>query len=136
MVIAGLNGPKDRAREAERLLEHGFRDFKNYQLYAQGDAVDHADVWLGSTGTVPLVVPEDVFVTLTPEARRDLQVKVVYDGPIPAPVADGSELAYLEIVAPGLEPRQVPLVAGEAVQAASVFGRVTSAIEYLIWGPS
>jgi hypothetical protein len=51
-------------------------------------------------------------------------------------VADGSELAYLEIVAPGLEPRQVPLVAGEAVQAASVFGRVTSAIEYLIWGPS
>jgi D-alanyl-D-alanine carboxypeptidase (penicillin-binding protein 5/6) len=136
MVIAGLNGPKDRAREAERLLEHGFRDFKNYQLYAQGDAVDHADVWLGSTGTVPLVVPEDVFVTLTPEARRDLQVKVVYDGPIPAPVADGSELAYLEIVAPGLEPRKVPLVAGEAVQAASVFGRVTSAIEYLIWGPS
>jgi len=30
----------------------------------------------------------------------------------------------------------VPLIAGEAVQAASVLGRVTSAIGYLIWGPS
>ena len=136
MVIAGLDRPPDRAREAERLLEHGFRDFKNYQLFARGDAVDHADVWLGSTGTVPLVVQEDVTVSLSAEGRRDLQVKVVYDGPIPAPVADGSQLAYLEIVAPGLEPRQVPLIAGEAVQEASVLGRVTSAIGYLIWGPS
>ncbi|MGH6901057.1 MAG: D-alanyl-D-alanine carboxypeptidase family protein [Geminicoccaceae bacterium] len=136
MVISGLERPPDRAREAERLLEHGFRDFKNYQLFARGDSVDHADVWLGSTGTVPLVVQEDVWVSLTPEGRRDLEVKVIYDGPIPAPVADGSQLARLEIVAPGLEPRQVPLVAGEAVQAASMFGRVSSALEYLIWGPS
>ena len=136
MVISGLERAPDRAREAERLLEHGYRNFKNYQLFARGDAVDHADVWLGSTGTVPLVIQEDVWVSLSPEGRRDLQVKVVYDGPIPAPVADGTPLAYLEIVAPGLEPRQVPLVAGEAVQAANVLGRVTSAIGYLIWGPS
>ena len=136
MVLAGLEGPADRARESERLLEHGFRDFKNYQLFAQGDAVEHADVWLGSTDTVPLVVQDDVWVSLTPEGRRELEVKVVYDGPIPAPVADGSQLAQLEISAPGLEPRRVPLIAGEAVQAASMFGRMTSAIGYLIWGPS
>jgi serine-type D-Ala-D-Ala carboxypeptidase (penicillin-binding protein 5/6) len=136
MVLAGLEGPAERARESERLLEHGFRDFKNYQLFARGDSVDHADVWLGSTGTVPLVVPDDVWVSLTPEGRRDLEVKVVYDGPIPAPVADGSQLAQLEISAPGLEPRRVPLIAGEAVQAANMFGRMTSAIGYLIWGPS
>jgi D-alanyl-D-alanine carboxypeptidase (penicillin-binding protein 5/6) len=136
MVLAGLEGPAERARESERLLEHGFRDFKNYQLFARGDSVDHADVWLGSTGTVPLVVQDDVWVSLTPEGRRDLEVKVVYDGPIPAPVADGTQLAQLEISAPGLEPRRVPLIAGEAVQAANVFGRMTSAIGYLIWGPS
>jgi serine-type D-Ala-D-Ala carboxypeptidase (penicillin-binding protein 5/6) len=136
LVLAGLEGPTDRARESERLLEHGFRDFKNYQLFAQGDPVEHADVWLGSMDTVPLVVQNDVWVSLTPEGRRDLEVKVVYDGPIPAPVADGSQLAQLEISAPGLEPRRVPLIAGEAVQAASMFGRMTSAIGYLIWGPS
>lgn len=136
LVLAGLEHPSDRASESERLLEHGFRNFKNYQLFARGDAVDHADVWRGSTPSVPLVVQDDVWVSLTADGRRDLEVKVVYDGPIPAPVADGSQLAELEITAPGLEPRRVPLIAGESVQAASMFGRMTSAIGYLIWGPS
>jgi serine-type D-Ala-D-Ala carboxypeptidase (penicillin-binding protein 5/6) len=132
----GLERPSDRARESERLLEYGYRNFKSYQLFARGDFVSHADVWLGSATTVPLVLADDVWVTLTPDARRDLEVKVIYDGPIPAPVANGSELAQLDITAPGLEPRRLPLIAGEAVQAASMFGRMSSAIGYLIWGPS
>jgi serine-type D-Ala-D-Ala carboxypeptidase (penicillin-binding protein 5/6) len=136
MVLAGLQRPGDRARESERLLDYGFRTFKNYQLFARGDAVDQADVWLGSTGSVPLLIQDDIWVSLTPEQRRELEVKVVYDGPIPAPVADGSQVAELAITAPGLAPRRVPLIAGETVQAASMFGRVTSAIGYLIWGPS
>jgi serine-type D-Ala-D-Ala carboxypeptidase (penicillin-binding protein 5/6) len=136
MVLAGLERASDRAREAERLLDHGFRNFKNYQLFARGDAVDQADVWLGSTGSVPLIIQQDIWVSLTPEGRRDLEVKVMYDGPIPAPVADGSQVAELEITAPGLEPRRVPLIAGATVQAAGMFNRVTSALGYLIWGPS
>ncbi len=136
MVLAGLERPTDRARESERLLDYGFRNFKNYQLFARGDAVDQADVWLGSTGSVPLIVQEDVWVSLTPEGRRDLEVKVMYDGPLPAPVADGSQVAELAISAPGLEPRRVPLIAGATVQAAGMLDRVTSALGYLIWGPS
>ena len=136
MVLAGLQGPKDRAREAASLLDYGYRNFKNYQLFARGDAVEQADVWLGNAGSVPLLVQEDVWVSLSADGRRDLRVKVVYDGPIPAPIANGSQVAELEITAPGLEPRRVPLLAGETVQAASMFGRMSSALGYLIWGPS
>ena len=136
LVLAGLERPGDRARESAALLDYGFRNFKNYQLFANGDAADQADVWLGSTGSVPLIVREDIWVSLTPEGRRDLEVKVVYDGPIPAPVADGSQVAELAIRAPGLEPRRVPLIAGATVQAAGMLDRMTSALGYLIWGPS
>jgi serine-type D-Ala-D-Ala carboxypeptidase (penicillin-binding protein 5/6) len=136
MVLAGLPRPGDRAREAAGLLDHGYRNFKNYQLFARGDAVEQADVWLGNIGSVPLLAQEDVWVSLTTDGRRDLRVKVLYDGPIPAPIANGSQLAELEITAPGLEPRRIPLIAGDTVQAASMFGRVTSALGYLIWGPS
>jgi serine-type D-Ala-D-Ala carboxypeptidase (penicillin-binding protein 5/6) len=136
MVLAGLQRPGDRAREAAGLLDYGYRNFKNYQLFARGDAVEQADVWLGSAGSVPLLVQEDVWVSLTADGRRDLRVKVAYDGPIPAPITDGSQVAELEITAPGLEPRRIPLIAGDTVQAVSMFGRVTSALGYLIWGPS
>jgi D-alanyl-D-alanine carboxypeptidase (penicillin-binding protein 5/6) len=136
LVLAGLDSARQRGEEAERLLEYGYNQFKNYRLFSTGEAVERANVWLGDDTTVPLVLEEDVVVSLTSEGRRNLEVKVVYDGPIPAPVAPGSALAELEITAPGIEPRRLPLVAGQEVHAASLFGRVTSALGYLIWGPS
>jgi D-alanyl-D-alanine carboxypeptidase (penicillin-binding protein 5/6) len=136
LVLEGLETPGQRAREGERLLEHGFRDFKGYELFAAGAQVDAADIWLGDQSTVPLVTQDRVMIALTPDARRELQVRIVYDGPVPAPVAAGTPLAELEISAPGIEPRRVPLVAGADVQAVGLLGRVSSAIGYLIWGPS
>jgi hypothetical protein len=45
-------------------------------------------------------------------------------------------VAELAITAPGVESRRVPLIAGATVQAAGMLDRVTSALGYLIWGPS
>jgi serine-type D-Ala-D-Ala carboxypeptidase (penicillin-binding protein 5/6) len=135
-VLAGLERAGQRAREAERLLEFGYREFKNYQLFSAGQTVEQANVWLGSRNSIPLVLREDVVLSLSSEGRRGLAVKVAYDGPIPAPVVEGAELAELEIAAPGIEPKRLPLMAGQAVDAANLFGRVTSALGYLIWGPS
>jgi D-alanyl-D-alanine carboxypeptidase (penicillin-binding protein 5/6) len=136
LVVAGLETPGQRARESERLLEHGFRDFNAYQLFQAGEVVESADVWLGDRETVSLVAEQPVTLVLTPEARRELEVRVIYDGPIPAPVPLGSTLAELEITAPGIEPRRVPLVAGEEVAEAGLLARMSSQIGYLIWGPS
>jgi D-alanyl-D-alanine carboxypeptidase (penicillin-binding protein 5/6) len=136
LVMAGLDSARQRGEEAERMLEYGYNQFRNYRLFSTGEAVDTANVWLGDDTTVPLVLQEDVVVSLTAEGRRKLAVKVIYDGPIPAPVATGSPLAELEITAPGIEPRRLPLVAGEEVRSANLFGRVSSALGYLIWGPS
>jgi len=135
-VAAGLDTPGQRARETERLLEYGYRNFTNYTLFAAGEPVEQADVWLGDVNSVALVPEDDVVVTLSHGARDALEVKLVYEGPIPAPVASGVELAQLEITAPGLESRRVPLYAANDVQAASVLGRVRSALGYLLWGPS
>ncbi|MEM7023082.1 MAG: D-alanyl-D-alanine carboxypeptidase family protein [Pseudomonadota bacterium] len=136
LVVAGLETPGQRAREAERLLEHGFRDFEAYELFHAGQMVDSADVWLGDQESLPLIVEDSVVLAMTPDARRDLEVKVIYEGPIPAPVARGAQLGELEISAPGIEPRRVALVAGEEIQEVGLLGRMSSAIGYLIWGGS
>jgi serine-type D-Ala-D-Ala carboxypeptidase (penicillin-binding protein 5/6) len=136
LVMAGLDSARQRGEQAERMLEYGYNQFRNYRLFTTGEAVDTANVWLGDDTTVPLVLEEDVVVSLTAEGRRNLAVKVIYDGPIPAPVVTGSPLAELEITAPGLDPRRLPLVAGQEVRAANLFGRMASALGYLIWGPS
>ncbi len=67
-------------------------------------------------------------------ARRDMRVTVVYDAPIPAPLQAGQEVARLVITAPGEEPIEFPLMAGAAVERLGVFGRITTSLEYLVFG--
>ncbi len=134
LVLNGLKTARARAREAERLIEYGFREFKTYALFEKGETVVEADVWLGDAARAPLVAENDIVVTLHRRARRKMQVKVVYDGPIPAPIARGTPLARLIVTAPDTPPLEIPLVAGVDVGKLSAFRRIGAAIGYLVWG--
>jgi len=135
-VAMGLNTVQARATENERLLELGFRRFQNYPLMTKGQEIDHANVWLGQELTVPLVIDRDIKLSLTDQARRQMQIKLIYDTPIPAPIQLGSEVAKIRIEVPGLTMEDIPVLAGADVPRADFVGRVTGALEYLIFGPS
>ena len=134
LVLNGLTGVNERSREAERLLDWGFREFKNYEMFKAGDVVETAPVWLGEDATVPLVIEEPLVITMTRNARRDMTVSVVLDGPAAAPVARGTQLARLVISAPDTEPVERPLLAGDDVGRLGLIGRLGAAIGYLIFG--
>ncbi len=134
MVLTGMESARIRSFEARRLLNWAFQSFRNYTLFEGGAVVDRADVWLGGEDTVPLVAARDVKVSLPRTSRRGLKVKVVYDGPVPAPIEKGAEIAKLMVTAPGFETLEVPLLAGADVGRIGVFGRLGAAIGYMIWG--
>lgn len=134
MVVNGLSGVNERSNEGERLLSWGMREFENRKLFSAGEVVETAEVWLGDTGTVPLVPARDLVVTIPVADRNSLTAKVVYDGPIPAPIAEGQEIAKLVVDAPGIEPLAVPLVAGQTVTEAGPIGRILAAISHFVSG--
>lgn len=134
MVLAGLSSARQRSREARRLLDWAYETFANYRLFARGAAVEHAKVWLGEEDTVPLVATSDIAITLPRASRRGLVVKVVYEGPVPAPVREGAAIARLVIEAPGFDTMEVPLAAGADVERLGMFGRLGAAIGDMIWG--
>ena len=136
LVVNGLENAKARSRESERLMEWAFREFNNYALFKAGDVVDNARVWLGDKDTVPLTVENDLTVTLSRAARKSMTVKVVYNEPIPAPIIKGTPVAQLVVSGPEMETVTVPLVATEDIIRPGVFKRLTSAVDYLIFGPS
>jgi D-alanyl-D-alanine carboxypeptidase (penicillin-binding protein 5/6) len=132
MVLNGLKDVHARSQESERLMSWGFREFSNYSLFKAGDEVSTAEVWLGKAETVPLVVDQDLTVTLPNAARPEMKVSVAYDGPIPAPVTEGDRLAVLKVSAPGVETVEVPLVAGASVEKLGFLGRLVAALKHLI----
>ena len=135
-VVTGLETAEARKLESERLLEYGFRRFRNYSLITVGQELERASVWLGKEPTVPLVAGADVKLSLSDRARRGMKVTLTYQSPLPAPVIAGDQVATIKIEAPGLDVDAVPVIAGEDVGKADLVGRVTGALEYLIFGPS
>jgi len=136
LVINGLESKEVRAREPERLLEWGFRHFANYAMFKAGDKVMDANVWLGSQGTVPLIIENDLEITMPRQARRDMKVFVRMEEPVPAPIIKGSKIAQLVIQAPDTKDIEVPLTAGADIERLGFVGRLGAALEYIVWGGS
>lgn len=135
-MVGGLGSPRQRAEEATRMLSWGFRETRNFTLFEAGEEVETAEVWLGKAPAVPLVLDEDLLITLSREARKGLKAAVVLDSPAPAPIAAGAALATLRITAPGLADVEVPLKAGADVERSGLPARLWAALTHMLFGPS
>lgn len=124
LVVAGLGSERARAEESERLMEWGFQAFDNVVLFRAADTIEDVPVHMGERASVPLVGGRDVVVTLPRGWRDQLQVRLRYDTPVPAPVLRGQELARMEVTGAGLTPLSLPLYAGADVDQLGLLSRI------------
>lgn len=134
LVVNGMTSDNARVGESTRLLNYGFRNFGMYDMLTAGQVIDEANVWLGEEATVPLVAEEGVTISMNRQARRNMTAKVVYDGPIPAPIKAGQPIATLELSAEGMETKSYPLVAGKDVDVLGGMSRIKAALSFMIMG--
>ena len=134
LVMNGLPTNEARATEGARLLEWGFRNFEDDKVLSKDEEVDKAKVWLGEEDEVPLVVENDVTLSMPAAKHTDLKMAVHYKGPIEAPIRKGTVIGKLHIVVPDQEPQDIDLVAGKDVEREGLFGRVASRLHYLLGG--
>ena len=134
MVMAGLTSSNQRIEESVRFMDWGFRAWQAKPIVKKGKKVETADVQLGDAATVGLVAPTDLAITLPSGASPELQARVVYDGPIKAPIKAGQHIADLVVTSPGLPSQSVPLVAENDVAEAGFFGRAWAGLMGLFGG--
>lgn len=124
MVLAGVDRNALRARLSRRFMSWGFEAFERKELLRNGVRVGSARVQGGSTREVALMTERDVFVNIPGDRRDAVGYRIVYDGPVHAPIKVGEEIARLEISVPGMEPAIVPLVAENSVEEAGFLRRM------------
>ena len=134
LVVNGLTSMRMRGEESERLMEWGFREFENVVLFRAADTVEAAPVYLGEQSTVPLVGGKDLVLTLPKQWRRNLTVKLRYNGPLPAPIAKGQEIGQLDVSGQGVPPMVLPLYAGADVPKLGLIPRIPAVIGRLVSG--
>ena len=134
IVVNGLTTMKQRTEEGERLLEWAFREFEDVKLFAVGDAVEQAPVWLGAEQTVPLVGGRDLIVTMPRNWRSNAKISIEYASPIPAPVTRGSVLGKLSVSGLGVPVASVDLLAGADVPRLGLPGRAIGVLAHMVTG--
>ncbi len=134
-VIAGLKSKRERAEEARRIMDWGFRQFRTVRLYQPGEVVTQARVWGGKEDWVDLVTHDEVKIRLSDAERRNADADVIYRGPLMAPVAAGREVAKLRIRVEGKTVATFPLYTARAIEAdPDMWGRAADTIKTWIFG--
>lgn len=131
MVVAGLGSFNQRIEESVKFMDWGFRAWKSQPLFNPNEKVADAQVQGGGDDSVPLVAPRSIAVTLPAGAAGSIRAKVVYNGPLKAPIAKGQHVADLVVTTADTPPQTMPLVASEAVGEAGFFGRMWNGLTSL-----
>jgi len=97
VVVNGEKSAKERADEGKKLLEWGFHNFEQRVLFAEGQTIGYAKVFGGATGSVPLTASGAVRIMVPKAGGEKITARIVYTGPVPAPVAEGTPVGALKV---------------------------------------
>lgn len=133
-AMSGMASDRERSEEARKLLDWGMRAFEKTQIFAQDEAVGEAQVFGGTKSHVQLVAQKPIAIFLPITNRERLVARVVYDGPISAPIDKGTPVGKLKVWIGDTLSQETPLYAAESVGVGSLQSRAFDAVKELAIG--
>jgi D-alanyl-D-alanine carboxypeptidase (penicillin-binding protein 5/6) len=128
IVFNGARTMAERRERAVSLIRSAFFDYQVREIYAAGEVIGEAEVWLGARRTAELVSATPIYAGANQSVFSNLTASIIYQGPVPAPIAPDQVIAHLVIEGPGFETVRYPLTAREPVSRANPFSRALSGI--------
>lgn len=133
-AMSGMASDRERSEEARKLLDWGMRAFEKTQIFAQDETVGEAQVFGGTKSHVQLVAQKPIAIFLPITNRERLVARVVYDGPISAPIDKGTPVGKLKVWIGDTLSQETPLYAAESVGVGSLQSRAFDAVKELAIG--
>ena len=133
-VGSGFETKSSRSRESSKLLTYGLTNFDLVEISKSKVPLDKVDVWLGKESTVDVYTENDIYKIIKKGQKRKLKIKVVYSGPIEAPIKKDQILAKLKIIYDQEQIGEYNLLSQKDVKKVNIFSRLMKSINYLIWG--
>jgi D-alanyl-D-alanine carboxypeptidase (penicillin-binding protein 5/6) len=134
VVVNGLEDSEDRASEAKKMLEWGYRNFETRTLMAAGQPVGYAKVFGGDSRSVKLVAKEPVKVMVHKNGNDKLIARIVYSGPVRAPIQEGQRVGVVRVWRSGNVASDTPVFAAESIGTGSTVRRAIDGASELMIG--
>jgi D-alanyl-D-alanine carboxypeptidase (penicillin-binding protein 5/6) len=127
-VVMGTSSDSARTQESQKLLNWGFQNFDTVKLYSKGQAIQTPEVWKGSKSTMKIGFKQDILVTVPKGVAAKMKPVLERKDPLVAPVAENAKVGSLKMMVDGKPLLELPVVALETVDQASIFGRAWDSI--------
>jgi D-alanyl-D-alanine carboxypeptidase (penicillin-binding protein 5/6) len=134
VVVNGLEDSEDRANEAKKMLEWGFRSFETRTLFAANQPVGYAKVFGGDSRSVKLASPDPIKVMVTKNGNDKLIARVVYNGPVRAPIQAGQQIGIVRVWRGANIAVETPVFAAESIGTGSTVRRALDGASELVIG--
>jgi D-alanyl-D-alanine carboxypeptidase (penicillin-binding protein 5/6) len=134
VVVNGLEDPDDRAQEAKKMLEWGFRNFETRTLFAENQQVGYAKVFGGESRSVKLASREPIKVMVPKNGSEKLIARIVYSGPVRAPIQEGQRIGVVRVWRGQNVAMEAPVYAAEAIGSGSTMRRAIDGASELVIG--
>ena len=132
-VVAGLDNVDKRTAEITRLINYGYRGFKDYSIFKDNQIIDYATVWKGKINNLPLIVDYDLNLLLDIPGRRSIRVEYRYSEPLYAPIIKGDVVGTMEVIIPGRKNIELNLLAGENINKVNFFSGFIKSFDYFLY---
>ena len=133
-IGSGFETKKSRSKESAKLLTYGITNFDTIEIAKENSKFTEIDVWLGEKDKVGVYSESDIYKTVKKARLNKLEAKIIYDGPIEAPIRKGDKIAKLIINYEGNLLSEHNLLASENIKKKNIISRILKSINYLIWG--
>ena len=133
-VGSGFETKRSRSRESSKLLTYGLTNFDLIEISIDKNPLDNVEVWLGKDKTVKVYTKENIYKTIKKGQKKKLKAKVIYEGPIEAPIKKDQKLAKLKIIYDEELIGEYDLLALNEVKRVNMFSRLMKSLNYIIWG--
>jgi D-alanyl-D-alanine carboxypeptidase (penicillin-binding protein 5/6) len=134
VVVNGLDDSEDRASEAKKMLEWGYRNFEFRTLIAADQTIGYARVFGGESRSVRLTSPKPVKVMVSKQGNDKLIARVVYTGPVRAPITAGQQIGVVRVWRGGNVAMEQPVYAAESIGVGSTVRRALDGAQELVIG--
>jgi len=133
-VGSGFDSRNSRSKESQKLLAWGLTNFDTIEIAKKNSEFTELDVWLGSKDKVKVHTENDIYITIKKARIRNLETKIIYNGPVEAPIKNGDKIAKLIINYEGKLMSEHDLLSSENINKKNIISRIWKSINYLIWG--
>ena len=133
-VASGFKTRNSRSKESQKLLTWGLTNFDTIEIAKKGADFTELDVWLGQSDKVTVYSETDIYKTIKKARLKKLKTKILYNGPVEAPIRKDDVLAKLVISYEDNILSEHDLLASKSIKKLNIISRILKSINYLIWG--